>query len=120
MAGLLPILPDSLDFTLYRSTETIYLLQSPFPGLPTCVRSRPQVPPMPIGLGCLPLVEPLRALPRVVLVSLCLSRFHLPASLDSTGITPLLRYYRGSVTFRLKFRSLICVKRRFEALLESA
>jgi hypothetical protein len=33
----------------------------------------------------------------------CLSRFHLPASLGSTGITPLLRYYGGSVTFRARF-----------------
>src|SRR5208337_3004681 len=89
--------------TLYRSTETICLLQSPFPGLPTCVRSRPRVPPMPIGLGFLPLVEPFRALPRVVVPSFCLSRFHLPASLDSTGITPLLRYYGGSVTSRVQF-----------------
>jgi hypothetical protein len=31
---------------------------------------------------------------------LCL---HLPASLGSTGITPLLRYYGGSVTFRARF-----------------
>ena len=30
-------------------------------------------------------------------------RLHLPASLDSTGITPLLRYYGGSVTFRARF-----------------
>ena len=28
---------------------------------------------------------------------------HLPASLGSTGITPLLRYYGGSVTFRARF-----------------
>ena len=28
---------------------------------------------------------------------------HLPASLGSTGITPLLGYYRGSVTFRARF-----------------
>jgi hypothetical protein len=28
---------------------------------------------------------------------------HLPASLGSTGITPLLRYYRGSVTFRARY-----------------
>jgi hypothetical protein len=28
---------------------------------------------------------------------------HLPASLDSTGITPLLRYYGGSVTSREQF-----------------
>ena len=30
-------------------------------------------------------------------------RLHLPASLDSTGITPLLRYYEGSVTSRAQF-----------------
>src|SRR5271165_5049083 len=30
-------------------------------------------------------------------------RLHLPASLDSTGITPLLRYYGGSVTSRAEF-----------------
>jgi hypothetical protein len=30
-------------------------------------------------------------------------RLHLPASLDSTGITPLLRYYGGSVTSRVQF-----------------
>ena len=30
-------------------------------------------------------------------------RLHLPASLDSTGITPLLRYYGGSVTSRAQF-----------------
>jgi hypothetical protein len=58
---------------------------------------------MPIGLGCLLLVEPFPALSEVVVPSLCLSRFHLPASLDSTGITPLLRYYGGSVTSRAQF-----------------
>jgi hypothetical protein len=31
---------------------------------------------------------------------------HLPASLGSTGITPLPRYYRGSVTFRARFFGL--------------
>src|ERR1700726_237650 len=66
-------------------------------------RSRPLVPPMPIGLGSLPLVEPFPALTRVVVPSFCLSRFHLPASLDSTGVTPLLRYYGGSVTSRAQF-----------------
>ena len=91
------------DSRLYRSIETIYLLQSPFPGLPTCVRSRLLVPPMPTGLGCLPLVEPFPALPRVVVPLFCLSRFHLPASLGSTGITPLPRYYGGSVTSRVQF-----------------
>jgi hypothetical protein len=30
-------------------------------------------------------------------------RLHLPASLDSTGITPFLRYYGGSVTSRAQF-----------------
>jgi hypothetical protein len=34
---------------------------------------------------------------------LCL---HLPTSLGSTGITPLLRYYGGSVTFRARFFGL--------------
>ena len=58
---------------------------------------------MPTGLGCLPLVEPFPALTRVVVPSFCLSRFHLPASLDATGITPLLRYYGGSVTSRAQF-----------------
>src|SRR5271154_7612146 len=58
---------------------------------------------MPTGLGCLPLVEPFPALTRVVVPPFCLSRFHLPASLDSTGITPLLRYYGGSVTSRAQF-----------------
>jgi hypothetical protein len=86
--------------------ETIYLLRSPFPGLPTCVRSRPLVPPRPTGLGCLSLVESFPALSRVVVPSFSLSRFHLPASLDSTGITPLLRYYGGSVTSRAQFFGL--------------
>jgi hypothetical protein len=54
-----------------------------------------------IGLGFLLVVEPLPALSRVVVPSLCLSPFHLPASLGSTGITPLLRYYEGSVTSRI-------------------
>src|SRR6266446_1003417 len=94
---------DSWYSRLYRSIETISLLQSPFPGLPTCVQSRPPVPPRPIGLGFLPLVEPFPALPRVVVPSLYLSRFHLPASLGSTGITPLLCYYEGSVTSRAQF-----------------
>ena len=40
-------------------------------------RSRLLVPPMPIGLGCLPLVEPFPALTRVVVPLFCLSRFHL-------------------------------------------
>jgi hypothetical protein len=31
---------------------------------------------------------------------------HLPTSLDSTGITPLQRYYGGSVTFRARFFGL--------------
>jgi hypothetical protein len=31
---------------------------------------------------------------------------HLPTSLGSTGITPLLRYYGGSVTFRARFFGL--------------
>ena len=97
------IVPDSLDSKLYRSIETISLLQSPFPGLPTYVLSRPLVPPMPTGLGFLPLVEPFPALSRVVVPSFCLSRLHLPASLGSAGITPLPRYYRGSVTFRARF-----------------
>src|SRR6202011_4839100 len=30
-------------------------------------------------------------------------RLHLPTSLDSTGVTPLLRYYGGSVTSRAQF-----------------
>jgi hypothetical protein len=50
-----------------------------------------------------PLVEPFPALARVVLPSFCLSRFHLPASLGSTGLTPLLCYYEGSVTSRAQF-----------------
>jgi hypothetical protein len=58
---------------------------------------------MPTGLGCLPLVEPFPALSRVVVPSFCLSRFHLPASLGSTSITSLLRYYGGSVTSRAQF-----------------
>jgi len=58
---------------------------------------------MPTGLGCLPLVEPFPALTRVVVPSFYLSRSHLPASLGSTGITPLLRYYGGSVTSRAQF-----------------
>ena len=52
------ILPGSLDSRLCRSVETIYLLRSPFPGLPTCVRSRLPVPPTPSGLGCLYLLTP--------------------------------------------------------------
>jgi hypothetical protein len=32
--------------------------------------------------------------------------FHLPASLGSTGVTPLRRYYGGSVTFRARFFGL--------------
>ena len=32
------IRPDSWDSRLYQSAETIYLLRSPFPGLPTRVR----------------------------------------------------------------------------------
>jgi hypothetical protein len=59
--------------------------------------------PRPSGLGFLPLVEPFPALPRVVVPSLYLSRFHLPASLGSTGITPLPCYYGGSVTSRAQF-----------------
>jgi hypothetical protein len=31
---------------------------------------------------------------------------HLPTSLGSTGITPLLRYYGGSVTFRARLFGL--------------
>jgi len=58
---------------------------------------------MPIGHGSLRLVEPSRALSAVFVPVFCLSRFPLPASLDSTGITPLLRYYEGSVTFRARF-----------------
>src|SRR5208282_6392218 len=33
----------------------------------------------------------------------CPSRFHLPAFLCSTGITPFLRSYEGSVAFRVRF-----------------
>src|SRR5260370_24863757 len=58
---------------------------------------------MPIGHGSLHLVEPFRALPTGFVPVFCLSRFHLPASLCSTGITPLLRSYEGSVTFRVRF-----------------
>ncbi len=58
---------------------------------------------MPNGHRSLRLVEPLPALPTVFVPLFCLSRFHLPASLGSTGITPLLRYYEGSVTFRARF-----------------
>jgi hypothetical protein len=82
---------DSLDSRLYRSTETTFLLQSPFPGLLTCVPSRRLVPPMPIGHGSLPLVEPSRALPTVFVPDVCLSRFHLPASLGSTASSLLRR-----------------------------
>ena len=56
--------------------------------------------------GSLRLVEPLPALPTVFVPWGCLSRFHLPASLGSTGITPLLRYYGGSVTFQARFLGL--------------
>jgi len=58
---------------------------------------------MPSGHGFLRLVEPLSALPTVFVPLVCLSRFHLPASLYSAGITPLLRYYGGSVTSRAQF-----------------
>jgi len=61
---------------------------------------------MPSGHGSLRLVEPLPALPTVFVPWGCLSRFHLPASLGSTGITPLLRYYGGSVTFQARFLGL--------------
>jgi hypothetical protein len=57
----------------------------------------------PIELGFLPLVEPFPALPRVVVPPFGFSRFHLPTSLGSTVITPLPRYYEGSVTFRARF-----------------
>jgi hypothetical protein len=62
-----------------------------------------ELPPIPNGHGSLRLVEPLPALPTVFVPVFCLSRFHLPASLGSTGITPLLGYYGGSVTFRARF-----------------
>jgi hypothetical protein len=58
---------------------------------------------MPTGHVFLRLVEPFRALPTMFVPVFRLSRFHLPASLGSTGITPLPRYYEGSVTFRVRF-----------------
>jgi hypothetical protein len=58
---------------------------------------------MPIGHGSLHLVEPFRALPMVFVPFVCPSRFHLPAFLCSTGITPFLRSYEGSVAFRARF-----------------
>jgi hypothetical protein len=59
--------------------------------------------PCPPGSDVSPLVEPFPALPRVGIPLFCLSRFHLPASLGSTGITPLPCYYGGSVTSRVQF-----------------
>jgi hypothetical protein len=44
-----------------------------------------------------------RALSAIFVPVFCLSRFHLPAFLCSTCITPLLRSYEGSVTFRARF-----------------
>jgi|SRR5260221_10195988 hypothetical protein len=76
---------------------------SPLPGLPTRVRSEPSVDPSPYGLGSFPLVESLPTLSRVLVPWAFPSRFHLPASLGSTGITPLLCYYEGSVTSRAQF-----------------
>src|ERR1700676_1785125 len=75
----------------------------PRSSMPTCVPSRRPVPPMPIGHGSLHLVEPSRALPTVFVPLFCLSLFHLPASLCSPGISPFLRSYEGSVTFRARF-----------------
>src|ERR1700751_2273016 len=58
---------------------------------------------MPSGHESLQLVDPSRDLSSVFVPVFCLSRFHLPASLCSTAVTPFLRYYGGSVTFRARF-----------------
>jgi hypothetical protein len=62
---------------------------------------------MTIGHGFLRLAEAGSFLPPLatvlVVARLCLSRLHLPASLCSTAITPLLRYYEGSVSFGARF-----------------
>jgi hypothetical protein len=59
---------------------------------------------MPSGLGFLRLVKTaaLRSLTAVSLAQACLSRFHLPIPLRSTGITPLLHYYEDSDASRLR------------------
>ncbi len=49
---------------------------------------------MPSGHVFLRLVEPFRALPTMFVPVFCLSRFHLPASLGSTGIYGLVVHFR--------------------------
>ncbi len=65
----------------------------------TCIPSRRSVPSTTTCSarhGHLRLAEPLRALTPVWIQNVQASRIHLPASLGSTGITPLQRYYGRS------------------------
>ena len=74
-----------------------------------CVRSIPNVPPTTSGRGCLRLVEagtapslpPLGFGPH----GSWTSRFHLPTSLGSTGVTPLHCYYGRSDSRRAALRA---------------
>ena len=74
------------------------LLSLLFRGLPACGPSTPKVRPSSIGLRSVHHVLAL-ALFAVVRPSLCPSRIHLPASLRSTPITALPRYYGDSDSF---------------------
>jgi hypothetical protein len=75
-----------------------------------CARSTRKVAPTTIGLGLFRLVEAELSPPlspvQLTGPSSWSSRFHFPASLGSTGITPLLRYYGCSDSRRAALRAL--------------
>jgi hypothetical protein len=95
--------PGSLDSILYRSTQTIWLILSPFTGSPTCALSRPLVLPRPSGSDFSSLLSRFRHCRGLWFLRSVFHPSTFLASLGSTGITPLLRYYEGSVTSRAQF-----------------
>src|SRR5271165_6187154 len=74
-----------------------------FQGCQHALRPDDRFYPCPSGTDLSILWSPFRALPTVFVPVFCPSRFHLPAFLCSTGITPFLRSYEGSVAFRVRF-----------------
>jgi hypothetical protein len=104
-------LADSARRILCPRVGTIWLSAHFLGAGSACGRSTQNVPPMTIGRGYLRLAEAGLS-PSLSPVEFCSRHsswtfhFHLPASLGSTGVTPLPRYYGRSDSRRAALRAL--------------
>jgi len=82
---------------LMIGSSSIGLLAPLSPGRSACAPSTPSLPPSSISRpGLLHLVENFHSLTTVACAPAWPSLIHLPGSLRSTGMTPLLHYYEAS------------------------